>query len=593
SEGDARRPATKQLVESLRIKIQVLEAEVARLRGHEPAEETNSLGGTQLFVQGSSNLNQPQPTSVDGSADGKVLSDGSPMPSGSTASHTSSTEVPRASSPAWRSISVPATPFTATVMYKYIFQINTSLPPTEQSRDVQLSLMCDWKRHLPDLDGTFSRLEHDTILARCFKHGTSWLLGLVPEIFLHDMLYALTSQPTSPQSISQDRLQHYTPMLHCAILAFGCAFSDDSAIRSRETRDKFAAHAKQWLDEEIRQPVMGLVRSLALLAEYHCAVGQRENGFMYLGMSIRAARAMVSVGRPTPWTEPGTAAYSESITRDWHFWSTFAQDKLMSLDFGRHPDMPISLAGVSLPAIDSRMDSQSWPMSPADEGVAGGTQPKLISLVFFESCKLLVIGTRVLEATIPPAQNAQGDNLALNLHLQLETWFNNLPEGLLVWARSSSPLPHTIILHICYWWFLIHLHQPFYHRTQSSDVFSPSVNLSVKMCDRGAHKIVQLLNMFDDQYGLRFFPRNMLQASGACVLAINSCGNALLREFASSLGAAKKRATAHEGVEVCVRALRTASPTWPCAEALANDLEARLEEQRPRSYVSQLSNFCT
>ncbi|KAG8794036.1 hypothetical protein FRC12_000748 [Ceratobasidium sp. 428] len=459
------------------------------------------------------------------------------MPSGSTASHTSSTEVPRASSPAWRSISVPATPFTATVMYKYIFQINTSLPPTEQSRDVQLSLMCDWKRHLPDLDGTFSRLEHDTILARCFKHGTSWLLGLVPEIFLHDMLYALTSQPASPQSISQDRLQHYTPMLHCAILAFGCAFSDDSAIRSRETRDKFAAHAKQWLDEEIRQPVMGLVRSLALLAEYHCAVGQRENGFMYLGMSIRAARAMVSVGRPTPWTEPGTAAYSESITRDWHFWSTFAQDKLMSLDFGRHPDMPIPLAGVSLPAIDSRMDSQPWPMSPADEGVAGGTQPKLISLVFFESCKLLVIGTRVLEATIPPAQNAQGDNLALNLHLQLETWFNNLPEGLLVWA--------------------------------------------LKMCDRGAHKIVQLLNMFDDQYGLRFFPRNMLQA-------INSCGNALLREFASSLGAAKKRATAHEGVEVCVRALRTASPTWPCAEALANDLEARLEEQRPRSADSKM-----
>ncbi|KAG8794389.1 hypothetical protein FRC12_024716 [Ceratobasidium sp. 428] len=238
--------------------------------------------------------------------------------------------------------------------------------------------------------------------------------------------------------------------------------------------------------------------------------------------------------------------------------------------------MPIPLTGVGLPAIDSGMDSQPWPMSPADEAVAGAAQPKLTSLVFFESCKLLVIGTRVLEARAPLAQNAQGDNVALNLHLQLDTWFNDLPEGLLVWARSTSPLPHVIILHICYWRLLIHLHQPFYYRTQPSDTSSPSVNLSVKMCERGAHKIVQLLNMFDDQYGLRFFPRNMLQA-------INSCGNALLEEFASSPGAAKKRATAHEGVEVCVRALRAVSPTWPCAEALANDLEARLEEQRPHS----------
>ncbi|KAG8794387.1 hypothetical protein FRC12_024714 [Ceratobasidium sp. 428] len=79
SEGDARRPATKQLVESLRIKIQVLEAEVARLRGDEPTEQANSPGDAQLFVQGSSSLSQPRPTSVDGSAEGNLLSDGSPV----------------------------------------------------------------------------------------------------------------------------------------------------------------------------------------------------------------------------------------------------------------------------------------------------------------------------------------------------------------------------------------------------------------------------------------------------------------------------------------------------------------------------------
>ncbi|KAG9082234.1 hypothetical protein FS749_007012 [Ceratobasidium sp. UAMH 11750] len=470
-----------------------------------------------------------------------------------------------------------ANQFAATATYKYTFQINTSLPVNEQPADIQLSLACHWNRYLPDLDNVqFSRTEHDTILSRCFKYGTSWLLGLVPEIFLHDMLYSLTSASPEPHSTPEARLQHYTPMLHCAIMAFASAFSDNPIIRSCATREKFATHAKQWLNEEITQPVMCLVRSLALLAEYHCALGQKETGYMYMGMSIRAARAMVSVGQRAQWVSQGIAGYPESTMREWHFWSIFAQDKVMSLDFGRTPGMPIPHAGINLPLVEPELDSQSWSMNPTDTIAVSKDQPKLTTLAFFESCKLLVIATRMLKATLSPERNLQGNAATLNLHLQLDTWFNNLPEGLLIWAHSVSPLPHVIILHICYWWLLIYLHQPFYH-IQSSDGSPPAMNLSLQMCDRGAHKIVQLLTIFDEQHGLRFFPRNMLQA-------ISSCGDALLSESASSPPeAAQKRATAHEGVGVCVRALRTVSITWPCAEAFANELEARLEEQRPRS----------
>jgi hypothetical protein len=169
-------------------------------------------------------------------------------------------------------------------MYKYVFQIDTSVPTNDQSTETRLSLVCDWDRHLPQLeDVQLSRLEHDIILARCFKYGTCWLLGLIPEIFLHDMLYSLTSGPAHFESGPQTRLQHYTPMLHCSILAFASAFSDNAVIRSRATRDKYALHAKQWLDEELKHPVMSLVRALALLAEYHCGVGERDAGYMYMG----------------------------------------------------------------------------------------------------------------------------------------------------------------------------------------------------------------------------------------------------------------------------------------------------------------------
>jgi hypothetical protein len=48
-ENDARRPATKQLVESLHTKIQMLEAELAQLKGHQDiAIEINKEHSTPL-----------------------------------------------------------------------------------------------------------------------------------------------------------------------------------------------------------------------------------------------------------------------------------------------------------------------------------------------------------------------------------------------------------------------------------------------------------------------------------------------------------------------------------------------------------------
>ncbi|CAE6494731.1 unnamed protein product [Rhizoctonia solani] len=97
-------------------------------------------------------------------------------------------------------------------------------------------------------------------------------------------------------------------------------------------------------------------------------------------------------------------------------------------------------------------------------------------------------------------------------------------------------------------------------------------DLGMKMVDRGTHKIVQLLQIFEEQHGMMFFPRNM-------VYIIYECGVVLLREAVDApLAAIKKRATALEAGHVCLRALRGASRTWPCAERLAGLLESKLNE---------------
>ncbi|CAE6426189.1 unnamed protein product [Rhizoctonia solani] len=544
------RPATKQLVESLHAKIQMLEAELAQLKGGR-----SSVPSADSDVETSTPLANTLTVPPEPVGEPSIVERERPEP--------------------------PNVKLTTTVMYRYIFDIDTSIPASEQPKDVHLSVACQWNRYLPPAP-QLTRLEHDVILSRCFKYGVTWLHCMLPETFLHDMLYCLTSEASTPGE--QLRLQHYTPMLHCALLAYASAFSDNPEIRSLSFRAELVRYAKQWLDYEFERPVMALVRALALLAEYHCGIGEQGAGYMYMGMSIRAARSLILLDDQDSWVSEGVAAHPEAVERDWHFWSAFCQDKIMALEFKQECDVPVPHLGVSLPSIDVESDSLPW----SDELV--GFPPRLTTKTFFDSCKLMVISTSVISALHGREHETHNERAAINLHLQLDTWFNHLPRELLVWARSASPLPHIITLHICYWFLLVCLHKPFYNRDAVADDnrakapsgtseasgqgggVDPIHDLSMKMVDRATHKIVQLLQMFEEQHGMRFFPRNMLHV-------IYECGLALLKEAVTvPFAAAKKRANALEAGNMCLRALRGTSATWSWAEQLANRLEGQLNQ---------------
>ncbi|KAG9125277.1 hypothetical protein FRC07_008267 [Ceratobasidium sp. 392] len=142
------------------------------------------------------------------------------------------------------------------------------------------------------------------------------------------------------------------------------------------------------------------------------------------------------------------------------------------------------------------------------------------------------------------------------------------------------------MVNICYWWSLMYLYRPFYQPDQTPGQInhdSRFTDLSIKMCDRAAHKIVQLIRIFEQSHGLRYFPRNMLQT-------IVACGTTLLLQGATvSESATKKRSTAQEGVNSCIRALREIASTWPYARQLAEQLEDSLSEQSHNSPISSPS----
>ncbi|CAE7221638.1 unnamed protein product [Rhizoctonia solani] len=202
----------------------------------------------------------------------------------------------------------------------------------------------------------------------------------------------------------------------------------------------------------------------------------------------------------------------------------------------------------------------------------------------------MVISTRIIELMYDKYPVAPDERSVIDIHLQLDTWFNSLPRELLVWTRSTSPLPHIITLHIYYWFLIICLHQPFYGRTgaiesnsgRGSNATSEASNQggggsaiheqSIKMVDRATHKIVQLLQMFGKLHMMMFFPRNMIHV-------IYECGIALLKESATApVAATKKRAIALEAARTCLCVLRETSRTWPWAEQLADHLEGKLNE---------------
>ncbi|EUC57600.1 fungal specific transcription factor domain protein, partial [Rhizoctonia solani AG-3 Rhs1AP] len=291
-----------------------------------------------------------------------------------------------------------------------------------------------------------------------------------------------------------------------------------------------------------------------------------------------------------PWVESKRITPEELVARDWQFWSTFCQDKIMSLDYGRDYDIPLPHLNVNLPEVVEHLDQQLWPgdrLQPLAEPEK--PQPNRATQVFFETCKLVLFGVRIMDAVYSQGRQnwrvTQKDSVS-EIHLQLDTWYNNLPENFTISARSTTkPLPHIIVLNIAYWWLLLLLHRPFYARTvrsasnASTEIPSSFTDLSVKICDRATVKIVQYVMLFDKYYGMRYFPLGMLQV-------IFMAGTTLLVQSATlSESAVKKRTDAYEGTRKCIYALQAAAQTWDCAQTSANHLQALLQEQTGETSV--------
>lgn len=165
-------------------------------------------------------------------------------------------------------------------------------PPRSNSRETPSYYLCqslqevqsldprtahEWLRYLPGDTVSFpSRLEHDKALRNFFAFFSDWQLRVIPHLFLRDFALATGHSHNKRTPAPRAQAQHYSPLTHNAILSVALAYSDNEHLRSREIREKFAKHAKAFLEAECRSATLSTVHGLAVLSSFHSGFAEQS-----------------------------------------------------------------------------------------------------------------------------------------------------------------------------------------------------------------------------------------------------------------------------------------------------------------------------
>ncbi|RXW17748.1 hypothetical protein EST38_g8099 [Candolleomyces aberdarensis] len=451
----------------------------------------------------------------------------------------------------------------------------------------------DWARYLPGAV-PLDRRGHDKALDLVFKFLTSWYLGVVPPLFLHDMCQVLSM----PRGQMPPKTAHYSPMLHNAILAVGLAFLDDPAVQDYKARHCFAEEAKKYIETEFSSPSLCSVAALSMIATFHSSQGDETLGFMYfglnlpstmnilaspdtlclLGMSARMSQVLGLNMDCSEWMKLGLIEETVVLDRYWTYWTTFAQDVSWSLYVGRDicvPEPSELEFDMPVPFVDSELDQIPF----THPGVP--TQPSLLSKTFATTCELLVIARRIMNIVNGINKTRVGQSVIeeqiTDIDLQLNTWKSTLhPDVDLTPKNKFAATPHKLMLHIAYWWQFILLHRPYLHQCPEAPHNSKTAINHSKLCRHAAEHIMDLLAVWRQLYTLRYCPITLAQplfAAGTIFLLSGVQATSGIRV------AQKETKICVDSIKLLLQYLREIGKSWQCALNIESILRALVEKQ--------------
>jgi hypothetical protein len=86
------------------------------------------------------------------------------------------------------------------------------------------------------------------------------------------------------------RTSHYSPVLHNAILAIACEYSDDPRASNEEVGALLLRAAQHELFAEGDRPSLSTVQGTLLMGQYFMCNGKHGLGYFYAGIALRMSQ---------------------------------------------------------------------------------------------------------------------------------------------------------------------------------------------------------------------------------------------------------------------------------------------------------------
>ncbi|GAA6059217.1 hypothetical protein JCM10212_006610 [Sporobolomyces blumeae] len=426
-----------------------------------------------------------------------------------------------------------------------------------------------WNRNLPTLENWDQDL-HDALIDAFFSYFNGWCYWVEERPFRHDMATCLSLSTPCPPS----RTSYFSPLLHSALLAIACAYSDDPRTDASISTE-LVASAKRCLDDEGERPTIATLRGLLLVGSWHSGNGRQGSGNIFAGIALRMSQTLGLGIDSRAFVRSGILTESLQRSRDFAMWSAYLQDKLWSSYVGRNHTLLLSSLETPPPYIDTELDRQTWPVVRTGRKPSPGS----ITLCFHWTTRLAVLQEQVLSTLYGLRTNVHAAavlNRVSELNLKLESWMSKLPDPLRIPPQLTKPPPaHIITLNCLYYFVVILLHRPYYNQT--GQVALPINEAAIKRCNSAASRIVSLLELYQSSPGLRFAPVTMTQI----------CFAAGTSHLLSSVNSSDRKALeAREAATCCVSALREMGKAWKCATQTGRILERLIDEWAPREAAS-------
>ncbi|KAL3479542.1 fungal-specific transcription factor domain-containing protein [Aspergillus californicus] len=546
-EEERRKPPSKQQVQALRARIEVLEAQLleyqkrdGRVAGHssQSLSERPKQRSDPVPVQRSAGTQSKPRNPTNDLADllgGLSLGEGNQLRYFGSRSHLSLIE---------QQLDTERPP-----------ALNTSVSLNHKQRPLHVALSLEVQEEL---------------LQNFWNWQNSWQYLVHKQAFLRSLAI-------------QGQDGYCSQLLLLSMLALAARYSDLVETRAnandpRTAGDSLTQQAKELLMHEMEAPRVSTVIAAALISLKEMSADKEPAGWTYIGIAIRMAYNLGLHIDPLPWVASEVMTAEEAELRSVAWWGCYMIEKLFTVGIGRPSIILERDIQVRLPSVLLEVEYDVWD---------GGTQlPADLSPLISYSITTFQYMCRILQMVVQPLDDIytpdsfippfEKKSIMTKATVELTSFYNNFPSILrLPPSSSKQPVPpHIYCLHIHYHTLIILLHRPF---LTAPDLFNPLDSLLntpsssyLETCTKSAERVTYLFRTYAKFFSLRKISISVVDSArtAAMIHLFNMASpDQLLQEgskrlFIETLGYLQDMSIAWGWAQRSIRALVSISQKW-------------------------------